>query len=168
MNLPRRLLELSQALVSLEARRPRQATLRRAISTAYYSLFHLLVSDYTALFSTDSTIQAAIGRTVNHRDLFSVARDFSLTPLRLPEALKAKGIVATPELLIVVQAFISLQDERHDADYDVLLTYTRSEANAIIRIAQNAFAAWNIAKTTPAARIFLSCFQLKKVWDEKR
>src|ERR1035438_6153633 len=38
------LLEQAHHLAKREPKRPRQASLRRAVSTAYYSLFHLLIS----------------------------------------------------------------------------------------------------------------------------
>lgn len=38
------LLEQAHYLAKREPKRPRQASLRRAVSTAYYSLFHLLIS----------------------------------------------------------------------------------------------------------------------------
>jgi len=45
MRLPEGLLEQAQHLVKREHKRPKQASLRRAISTAYYALFHLLISE---------------------------------------------------------------------------------------------------------------------------
>src|SRR6266446_8959683 len=45
MRLPEGLLEQAQHLARREPKRPKQASLRRAISTAYYALFHLLISE---------------------------------------------------------------------------------------------------------------------------
>ena len=168
MNLPQSLLELAQSMAKMDAKRPRQATLRRAISTAYYSVFHLLTTEYAALYSSDPVAKAAIARTVNHKDIAAIARDFSSSTPVMPESLKSKGVVVTPELSAVARAFSELQDERHDADYDVSFTYTRIEAEAILTIARNAFKNWNTAKSSPAAKLFLACFQLKKAWNEKR
>ena len=39
------LLDLAVRLANLEPANPRQACLRRAASTAYYALFHLLISE---------------------------------------------------------------------------------------------------------------------------
>jgi hypothetical protein len=39
------LIEQAQHLAKREPNRPRQASLRRAVSTAYYALFHMLISD---------------------------------------------------------------------------------------------------------------------------
>jgi len=41
------LLEQAQHLAQREPKRPRQASLRRAVSSAYYALFHLLISETT-------------------------------------------------------------------------------------------------------------------------
>jgi len=41
------LLEQAQHLANRERKEPRQASLRRAVSTAYYALFHLLISEAT-------------------------------------------------------------------------------------------------------------------------
>src|SRR6266567_7288616 len=48
MAFPDDLLELAQDLRSLHSEGPHQASLRRAVSTAYYALFHLLISEATA------------------------------------------------------------------------------------------------------------------------
>lgn len=42
------LLELAQELDNLHPDHPHQPSLRRAVSTAYYALFHLLISEATA------------------------------------------------------------------------------------------------------------------------
>ena len=39
---------------SARAGKPKQASLRRALSTAYYALFHLLVDEATKMFVADS------------------------------------------------------------------------------------------------------------------
>jgi hypothetical protein len=41
------LFELAKHLANLEPVNPRQASLRRAVSTAFYALFHLLISEAT-------------------------------------------------------------------------------------------------------------------------
>lgn len=45
MPLPDDLLEQARHLANGERRRPKQASLRRAVSTAYYALFHLLIQE---------------------------------------------------------------------------------------------------------------------------
>ena len=47
MAFPAHLLEQAKHLANREKRRPRQASLRRAVSTVYYALFHLLIHEAT-------------------------------------------------------------------------------------------------------------------------
>src|SRR5258708_1560887 len=47
MPFPDHLLEQARHLAHREKTRPRQASLRRSVSTAYYALFHLLISEAT-------------------------------------------------------------------------------------------------------------------------
>lgn len=168
MNTPKRMLELAQTLATLDPRRPRQVTLRRAVSTAYYAFFHLLGEAYAALFSNDPKVRAAIFRTINHKDIATAARDFAAVPARLPKALPTSVIAIPAELSAVARAFSDIQDQRHDADYDLTFEYTRPEVITLISDTHNAFENWEKARTTPAARLFLACFQLKKTWDLER
>ena len=45
MALAEDLKDQAYVLATLEPRKPKQASLRRAVSTAYYALFHLLLDD---------------------------------------------------------------------------------------------------------------------------
>jgi hypothetical protein len=47
MPYPAHLLEQAKHLANREKKRPRQASLRRAVSTAYYALFQLLIHEAT-------------------------------------------------------------------------------------------------------------------------
>ena len=59
------LLEQAYHLARREPKRPRQASLRRAVSTSYYALFHLLISEAT-LNWRQSSQRAALGRYFQH------------------------------------------------------------------------------------------------------
>src|SRR6185503_1425183 len=56
-------------LATREPRRPKQASLRRAVSAAYYAIFHLLVDE--------ATLMMFGGRTDRRRFRYVLARDFS-------------------------------------------------------------------------------------------
>ena len=45
MPFPNDLLEQARHLANREPKRPKQASLRRAVSAAYYALFHLLAAE---------------------------------------------------------------------------------------------------------------------------
>src|SRR5579863_5131621 len=59
------LLEQAYHLARREPKRPRQASLRRAVSTSYYALFHLLISEATRNWKQSSQ-RAAFGRYFQH------------------------------------------------------------------------------------------------------
>ena len=47
---------------------PKQSSLRRAVSTAYYALFHLLIADFTVNWRVRSE-RARLGRMFEHRKM---------------------------------------------------------------------------------------------------
>ena len=55
------LLAQALSLVHKEPRNPKQASLRRAVSAAYYALFHLLISEAVANWNRVN-LRAALGR----------------------------------------------------------------------------------------------------------
>jgi hypothetical protein len=69
MSLHDDLLEQAVHLAKIDARRPKQASLRRAVSASYYALFHLLTSEASALYATDFGLAARINRTHNHVEM---------------------------------------------------------------------------------------------------
>src|SRR5438132_9883570 len=66
------LLGLAQHLASLYPAHPHQASLRRAVSTAYYALFHLLVSEATLNWARVE-LRPALGRLFDHGPMKAAA-----------------------------------------------------------------------------------------------
>src|SRR5690242_14070549 len=121
MRLPEGLLEQAQHLARREPKRPKQASLRRAISTAYYALFHLLISE--AILSW---------KRVEDRD--DLARMFEHTNMKtvcankrdeLNGELKKINKTASPtheltvkkRLHLVAETFVQMHQQRENADY---------------------------------------------------
>ena len=74
------LLRLASILTRHEKRRPKQSTLRRAISTAYYALFHLLVHEATGRMvrgDDRAPLRARLGRAFEHSTMAEASRSFS-------------------------------------------------------------------------------------------
>lgn len=82
MSLHRDLLEQARHLAVRDRSRPRQANLRRAISTAYYALFHLLVDEATRALIADPALHPLVGRSFDHGDMKNASQVFEST--RLP------------------------------------------------------------------------------------
>ncbi len=58
-------------------------------------------------------------------------------------------------LLVVVDAFINLQQERHEADYDTGKTWNRIDVLMLINVASEAFASWKVIRDEPEAQAYL-------------
>jgi hypothetical protein len=95
--------------------RPRQAELRRAISTAYYAVFHELAreaADALVGKANRRTIPVAwsqVYRALNHGRVRSACRSEAFKN-GFPDKIRSFG-----------RGFVALQVKRHDADYNPLL-----------------------------------------------
>ncbi|HUI76333.1 MAG TPA: hypothetical protein VLY24_00420 [Bryobacteraceae bacterium] len=144
--------------VRLAANGERQGTeqidFRRAVSAAYYAVFHLLTM--TAAESW------AVGRE-RHR----FARLFEHGKLRsaflaLPAKLKDRlGSNALPDdqktadtLAAVAKEFVALQQDRNSADYDNSRVWSYTEVEDVITRAHNLYLRWNTVCRTQLAESF--------------
>src|ERR1700735_3811250 len=59
------LLEQAHHLATREEGEPKQASLRRAVSTAYYALFHLLIDEAVSQWSVERQ-RSILARTFDH------------------------------------------------------------------------------------------------------
>jgi hypothetical protein len=125
------LLDIAADLARREqAGRPRQASLRRAISSAYYALFHAL-----AYLCAD----VLVGRT-KPWDIFSPIYR-TLDHGRAKDAFKRISGNHGPHIAFIGQTFILLQERRHTADYDPSpFPFGRSETLDLIEQARQALA----------------------------
>jgi uncharacterized protein (UPF0332 family) len=131
------LLEQSRHLAKRERNRPRQASLRRAISTAYYALFHLLT---TASVSNWKVVRQrpSLARAFEHRKMNSVCAKISR------EQSSNRAPTSGQLLKTIATTFVALQQHRHDADYDNSKKWARTEVLAQIDSVQTAFDSWNL------------------------
>jgi hypothetical protein len=60
-----------------------------------------------------------------------------------------------PPLGKVANAFVDLQQARHEADYDISRTFSRAETLDLVEIAERAFASWQTVRKTVPADVFL-------------
>jgi hypothetical protein len=165
MALQHDLLEQARHLASREPRRPRQASLRRAVSSAYYALFHLLVAEGSRQFSPaqPALLRARFRRAFIHQNMQDVCRQFAAnnpsttTAPLLPDPLQS-------QLRQVSNAFVELQDARHDADYNLATTFTRFDVLQKVHLADQAFLAWQAIRHEPNASVFLAALLLQRQW----
>ncbi len=106
MGLAEDLLEQTEHLAKRDEKRPRQASLRRAVSTTYYAIFHLLVSEAVTYWKIERH-RATLARSFEHKRMKDIC-----------SRLKSQDA----DLLAVANAFVQFQQARHLADYDYTMS----------------------------------------------
>src|SRR5258708_703279 len=139
------LLEQAYHLANKEKDDPMQASLRRAVSTAYYALFHLLIDEAVSKWTVERQ-RSALGRTFEHKVMRNVCEDHvkNFYSAGKPES----GV----QLKSVAQTFIILQQKRHTADYDVSFNWSRTNAIGQVDLASAAFEDWRAIRTEDIAQ----------------
>lgn len=112
------------------SRRPKSVYLRRAVSDAYYALFHAL-----ALMCADQLIGVTIRNGEAWRRVYR-----GLEHGRAKSELQRRDVqILDPAIARVAAAFVQLQEERHTADYDpVSVLRRRSDVEPLILLAETA------------------------------
>jgi hypothetical protein len=84
------------------------------------------------------------------------------TPRQMPASL-ARSVSA--ELQLLARAFVTLQEARHKADYDLLSGFKRLDALKECQRTKDAFDAWAAVKGTSEASVFLCALLFWKQWS---
>ena len=166
MSLHDDLLGQARHLLTFDKRKPRQANLRRAVLASYYALFHLLTGESAQRLgpSTPASLTPHIRRAFDHTTMRQVCRAIVTPQSGLNQTFHLK---VSADLRRVADAFGSLQDARHKADYDLSSNLTRNEADLKVQEAEDAFAAWKKVRNSDEANIFLVALLLRKEWPRR-
>jgi len=150
------LLEQARHLANRERKNPREASLRRAVSTAYYALFHLLVSEATLNWKRADQ-RDALARVFEHGKMKSACQkkvnDLNAYFKTKPAA--GRELTNAEHLHTVSETFIEAQQKRHAADYDNSRVWTRTAVMAQIESVANAFQSWRAIRNEQAAQAYL-------------
>lgn len=130
MTLGQQLLGTARRLAQANPSKPRQADLRRAISTAYYALFHALAKECADRFIGTSAGVSQEAWTQVYRAL---AHGFAKEQCR-----KAGKLGFSAPVVQFADTFASLQEERHRADYDPDASYSRADVLVAVANAEQA------------------------------
>lgn len=139
-------------LLDYEAPNPSQAALRRAVSTAYYALFHLLVNEAADRWANTSEARTGVTRAFSHGQMKKISDQFAKGKW---EDWNQTRRSVPPELVLVARIFTELQSERHHADYNVTVTVTQTEARTLVDGTKDAFAYWVAIRRDPMAANYL-------------
>jgi uncharacterized protein (UPF0332 family) len=139
------LLAAARRLAQSQTNKPRQAFLRRAASTAYYAAFHALA---------DHNARQLIGGKKSKTEAWRSAYR-ALQHGKAKDALKQASLRQLhPDLARFANAFITLQEVRHEADYDPHRVFSRAEVLSLI--AQSRRAIEVLAEIPPDIRLELT------------
>lgn len=157
MSLTNDLLDQARHLATREPIRPKQSSLSRAVSTAYYALFHMLVDAACVRLlhrKSEVSLRPLLSRSFNHGDMVNAAKTFkSGQPIAL--VLDALNDSIPTEIKIVATAFVDLQEMRHQADYNTNRNWSRTEVQNLVDQAINAEQAWRRVRNHKAATALL-------------
>ncbi|MQM37956.1 hypothetical protein KBTX_01960 [wastewater metagenome] len=147
MALARDLLSQARQLAYREPKRPKQASLRRAVSTAYYALFHLLVDAAAREVVSGNDAEALRGRVAracDHNSMKKLCHAVANWDARQPPQALAEVMTHPPSdaLRQVARAFADLQQARHEADYDLNRRFSRDHVGELLGKAERAFSAF--------------------------
>lgn len=138
MSLGKDLLATAQKLAKASPKKPKQADLRRAVSTAYYALFHTIAEDGANLLvgagaNVPDKAWAQAYRALDHGTAKAACQ-------------QVRNLGFPPAFATVADEFVSLQTQRHEADYDPLKVFTRASALTAISQAETAIVALKAAQ----------------------
>jgi hypothetical protein len=152
-----------------ETTQARSVCERRAVSAAYYALFHHL--NGSAVNRIAPHVRPEVGHRVqrwfDHSEMKRVCGRFLSTKLDKP-LLELIGESASVEMRNVAQSFMTLQEARHSTDYDLGYKLSSDEAQHLILLALVAMDSWDRIANTHEANIFILSLLMWKNWEKER
>ena len=156
MPYPDDLLEQAWHLAKREKKKPRQASLRRAVSTAYYALFHLLIHEATLNWRRVDQ-RALLARFFEHGKMKRASKkqadDLKVFFKTNPPA--GHRLDTAQHLHLVADTLVEAQDQRHAADYDSAAIWARTDVVGLIERVDSAFKSWHAIREEPTAQTYL-------------
>ncbi|MGA2032882.1 MAG: hypothetical protein ABSG68_11530 [Thermoguttaceae bacterium] len=148
---------MARELVDRNPAAPVEADLRRGVSTAYYALFHLLVHEATNKLVQVVALRPRVARAFDHKTMKTVCQEYArLSANPAGQLITAAGQLIPPQLQGLASEFVSLQQARHQADYDTAAVITQAQADTDVMRAELAFLDWAAVQADPAADALLA------------
>ncbi len=147
---PAELLDVAKLLADFEAGAPASdSRVRRAISTAYYAVFHAALAAAAERFmggdAKGSSGYGLLYRGFEHRRMKDICEAVTRTTPRAKYRAALGRVKLHPNLYTFCNEFVGLQQLRHLADYDPQATFFQEDALAAVASAKQAVAALNTA-----------------------
>ena len=140
--------------------RPSYTGHRRAVSSAYYAVFHEVTRQVAQrLFPDSREFQMHARRSVAHGAVYDVCRWISgMSP---PQHLApiVEELRADSDLVSLAESFMQLKEAREEADYDHTRPFNKRETLTLLEEARQAIA--KLRLDSPAVRDAMSLVALK-------
>ena len=156
------LLKQSRRLAKLGKGRPNKGNLRRAVSTAYYALFHFLLDRSSKVLmgtrNSERRFRDTLARAFEHGEMAQACKTFSggQFPKGLTSALG--GAYVPPKgIASVASTFREAQEKRHRADYDRSYIPTKADVLLLIQSVDHAMSSFDSAGGIVDRKFFLHC-----------
>jgi hypothetical protein len=150
---------LAQALQLIRVTPPSQLTLRRAVSAAYYAVFHYLIAEATSNWN-NIPLRTALGRAYDHGTM-KTASNRILNPKDFPYT--GEDPVVVINLRFVAQTFSQLQENRHFADYNLTKDLDPVEALTQVKSAEKIFNTLPTVRGEQISQAYLVSLLVKRV-----
>jgi len=151
------LLEQSERLLAQGQATSHQADLRRAVSSAYYALFHFAIQE-----CCDSLLGPAqkgqplwiiLSRAFVHEDMRETSKTFAST--KLPEYMGQHFREIPAELKRFAGTFSNLQEQRHTADHDLSISFNSGFVEPLVKGAREVIEHWSGVRSHPTTKLYL-------------
>lgn len=149
---------LGQALSLVHSPPETQASLRRAVSSAYYAVFHLLIAEATSNWN-NALLRAALGRAFDHGPMKQASSRVA-NPQKSPYT--GEDLQVVDGLRFVALTFAQLQEDRHFADYNLTKDITAIDALAQVKSAEKVFQVWPSIRASQIAQEYLVSLVVKR------
>lgn len=145
------LLQQAKELVHKNPHNPTQADLRRSVSSAYYALFHLLIFEACLNWSNDIS-RPGLARMFDHGVMKKVSKKATdATKMPYP----GEDPVVVDKLRSFAGLFVQLQEQRHEADYNIKDAWTFTQALKEMLAANRAFVVWQEIRAETISQDYL-------------
>jgi hypothetical protein len=138
---------------------------RRAVSTAYYAVFHAITERVAATVfpQADDAFTQSVRRWIGHGDIRNVSRwvaqlqgtSTGNPPAHIQALLAPRGQPAVDrDTATIADGFLELNEKREQADYDHESVFTRPDTLGHIALARTVVDLVGQTNTEPALRFF--------------
>jgi uncharacterized protein (UPF0332 family) len=157
------LLEQARHLANREPKRPKQASLRRAVSTAYYALFHLPISETTKNWKRAAE-RHTLARMFDHALMGRVCAtkrdELNKYFNDHPQPDRERDVLQ--HLRLITNTFVLMLQHRQTADYDNSIKWTRTDTLEKVESVEAAFESWREIREEHEAQDFLVTLLLRE------